>query len=201
MHRPQRDAADEPLVALPDLVVRARYRLDDIARLHVTVRTDRRHDGLRGQFEFDRDDAVLRVVGHLVSAREAVRVPGRLERAAHKPRHGLGVTRGERRLAAGDVGVPGRRPGALLGDLPVVLGLGHGQRLLPVLLILAVFGYRRLEPVPRLGRLPPVAGSAQPAQETAQSARRGRREIAPVRIGPGLAQRAGIEGRRPRGQP
>jgi len=199
MYRPQRDAADEPLIALPDLMVRARHRLDDITRLHVTVRADRRHDGLRGQFEFDRDGVVLWIVGHLVSVREAVRVPGRLEHAAHKPRDGLGVTRGERRLAAGDVGVPGRRPGALLGDLPVVLGLGHGQRLLPLRLVLAVFGHRHLEPVPRLRHLPLVAGSAQSAQETAQSAGRGRREIVPVRIGKGLAQRAGIEGRRPRG--
>jgi len=196
VQRPQRDAADEPLVALPDLVVRARHRLDDITRLHVTVRADRRHDGLRGQFEFDRDGVVLGIVGHLVCVWEAIRVPGRLEHAAHKPRHGLGVTRGERRLAAGDVGVPGRRPGTLLGDLPVVLGLRYGQRLLPLRLVLAVFGHCRLEPVPRLRRLSLVAGSAQ---ETAQSARRGRREIAPVRIGKGRGQRAGIEGRRPRG--
>ena len=49
----------------------------------------------------------------------------------------------------------------------------------------------------RLRRLPLEAGGS--AQEPEQPGRLGGREVAPVRTGNGHAQRAGIEGRRPRG--
>jgi hypothetical protein len=197
VQRPQRDSGDEALVALADLLLRTRRRLDDVTGLHVPVAADRRHHVLRGQFELHRDVPGRPVVADLVFAREAVRVPGRPEHAAGKPRHGLGLTRGERRLAAGDVGVARRGLGARFGDLLVVLGPRHGQRLLPLRLVLPVFGYRGLETALCLRRLPLEAGGSP--QQPEQPGRLGGREVAPVRTGIGHAQRAGIEGRRPRG--
>jgi hypothetical protein len=197
VHRPQRDTGDEALVALADLVLRARHGLDDVTCLHVPVAADGRHHVLRRQFELHRDVPGRPVVGDLVFVREAVRVPGRPEHAAGEPRHGLGLARGEGRLAAGDVGVAHRGLGARFCDLLVVLGPRHGQRLLPLRLMLPVFGRRGLETTLRPRRLPLEARGS--AQEPEQPGRLGGREVAPVRTGNGHAQRAGIEGRRPRG--
>jgi hypothetical protein len=201
VHGPQRDAADQPLVALGDLVFRARHRLDRVARLHVTVRAYRRHDPPRGQFVLDREVPVVAIVGDLVTAGEPVRVPGSIEHAAGEPFHGLGITRGERRLAAGDGGVVRRRPRAFLGDLLVILGPGGGQRSLPPGFLPPVFGLCGLEAGPCRRRLPPVAGGS--AEQTAQPARPRGREIAPVRTGGtegpgGFSAVAWVEPRHPR---
>ena len=133
---------------------------------------------------------VPRIVGHLVLAGTAVRVRGDPEHAADEPLDGLRVTGLERRLAADDVGVPGRRIGALLGDLPVVLRLGDGERPPPFGLLALVLGLGGLEPGPRLVH-PGLARAG--AEETAEAGRRDGRKIVPVRSGQGGPERAGIE--------
>jgi hypothetical protein len=101
----------------------------------------------------------------------------------------------ERRLAADDVGVPGRRIGALLGDLPVVLRLGDGERPPPLGLLALVLGLGGLEPGPRLVH-PGLARAG--AEETAEAGRRDGREVVPVRCGERGPERAGIESGFPR---
>jgi hypothetical protein len=102
----------------------------------------------------------------------------------------------ERRLAAGHVGVPGRRLGALLGDLPVVLRLGDGERPPPFGLLALVLGLGSLEPGPSLVH-PGLARAG--TEKTAEAGRRDGREVGPVRRGQRRPERAGIEAGFPRG--
>src|SRR4029079_15433409 len=92
----------------------------------------RGHHAARRELDLHRGVPVPRIVGHLVLARTAVGVTENPEHTADEPLDGLRMTGLERRLAADDGGVPGRRMGALLGALPVVLRLGDGERLPPL---------------------------------------------------------------------
>jgi hypothetical protein len=113
------------------------------------------------QVLFSEEDRLAREAGRLLAdiAKRGAAFGLHLLLATQSP-GGPRVAGAERRPAPGYVGVPRRRPGALLGDLPVVLGLGHGQRLLPLRLELAVFGFRGLELVLGLRRLPLAAGGS-----------------------------------------
>ncbi len=178
-------------MALPDLVVLTWHRLDDVARLDVAVGADRGHDADRRKLGVHRDAAVLGLITDLVLAREAVRVPGRLEQAVGKPLHRVGLPGGECRLASGDIGVPAGRSRAFLGKFLVVAGLGRGQRLPPLRLSLLVGRLGGRQPGPRLGQLTLTVAAPQPAE----SLRGDRRELAPRGRGRHLTEFARIEGR------
>jgi hypothetical protein len=190
------DAGDDALVRLADLAVGAGYRLDAVPRLDVAVGADRGYHAAGREFQFDREAAGPRIVSHLVVAREALGVAGGTEHAAGEPAHGFGVAGRERRLAAGDVGVPGRRLGALLGHLPVVGGFGDGESAAAFGLLGPVLADGGVETGPGFRRLAALAAAAHEAAETS---RRDGGVVLPLRRGPGRRQRAGIEIRGPRG--
>ena len=135
-------------IALLNLSLRPRKRLDHIPGLHIPVSAFLGNHLLRRQLELHYKITVFWPVSHLMSARKTLRVPGTIQYTANKPFHGLRVTRCKSRLACLDVSVLCGYFRPLLGDHALMFGSRRRQSPQPLFLILAMLQLARLRTVP-----------------------------------------------------